>query len=193
MDRRGCKQPYPKDRSTSGNITLTPTGIDGLDKVLGGLPRGGLIIVAGNPGTGKTMFSAKFLYRGAVDYGEPGVYVSFAEKKSSFYSSMSRIGLDFERLETEDMFRFLDLLAVKESGLPLAIESIIETVEEIEAKRLTIDSFSALAQTLKDPSDLRIVLHSLLGRIIWSMDCTTLLISEVPLGESRVGLGVEEF
>ncbi|MCX8162111.1 MAG: hypothetical protein N3E44_03845, partial [Candidatus Bathyarchaeota archaeon] len=78
-------------------------------------------------------------------------------------------------------------------GLPLAIESIVETIEEIEAKRLTIDSFTALAQTLRDPSDLRILLHSLLGRIVWSMDCTTILISEVPLGESRVGSGIEEF
>ncbi|MEM1990409.1 MAG: ATPase domain-containing protein, partial [Candidatus Bathyarchaeia archaeon] len=35
-----------------------PTGISGLDAVIGGgFPRGGLIVLAGNPGTGKTMFS----------------------------------------------------------------------------------------------------------------------------------------
>jgi len=193
LSRRIREYIHPDDRVKPSNSAVIPTGIKGLDKILGGVPRGGLIIVAGNPGTGKTMFAAKFLYNGAVDYGEPGVYVSFAERKPSFYSTMSKIGLDFEKLEAEDMFRFLDLLAVKESGLPLAIESIIETIEEIGAKRLTIDSFSALAQTLKDPNELRIVLHNILGRIVWSMDCTTVLIGEVPLGESRIGFGVEEF
>jgi len=51
---------------------LAPSRIEGLDELLGGAPRGGLIILAGNPGTGKTIFSAQFLYRGAVDYGESG-------------------------------------------------------------------------------------------------------------------------
>lgn len=42
---------------------LVPTGIDGFDELVGGgFPRGGLIVLAGNPGTGKTMFSAQFLY-----------------------------------------------------------------------------------------------------------------------------------
>lgn len=193
MKRSSEDLSYPRDRAVSSYNLLTPTGIEAFDRIVGGIPRGGLTIVAGNPGTGKTMFSAKFLYRGAVDYGEPGVYASFAEKKPSFYTTMSKMGLDFEKLEAEDKFRFLDLLAIKESGLPLAIESVIETVEEIEAKRLTIDSFSALAQALGSSNELRIVLHNLLGRIVWSMGCTTLLISEVPIGESRIGFGVEEF
>jgi circadian clock protein KaiC len=38
-----------------------PSGIYGLDEVIeGGFPRGSLIIVTGNPGTGKTVFSAQF-------------------------------------------------------------------------------------------------------------------------------------
>lgn len=193
MYREVDRKPYPESADSMNSYILTPTGIEGLDRIIKGLPKGGLIIVAGNPGTGKTMFSAKFLYMGAERYGEPGVYVSFAEKKPIFYSTMSRIGLNFDHLESRNMFRFLDLLAIKDSGLPLAIESMIETVEEIEAKRLVIDSFSALAQTLKEPGDLRIVLHSLLGRIVWSMDCTTILISEIPVGGARIGFGVEEF
>ncbi|HDD66366.1 MAG TPA: hypothetical protein ENG52_01930, partial [Nitrososphaeria archaeon] len=37
---------------------FVPSGIRGLDEVIPGLPEGGLILLAGNPGTGKTMFSA---------------------------------------------------------------------------------------------------------------------------------------
>ncbi|TMI15945.1 hypothetical protein E6H33_05420 [Candidatus Bathyarchaeota archaeon] len=42
-----------------------PTGIPELDDVIeGGLPKAGLFLVAGTPGSGKTAFSAKFLYEG---------------------------------------------------------------------------------------------------------------------------------
>ncbi|RLG07343.1 MAG: hypothetical protein DRN59_01405 [Thaumarchaeota archaeon] len=44
---------------------LAPTGIPNFDEVFGGLPKGGLIVVAGGPGTGKTIFSASYLYYGA--------------------------------------------------------------------------------------------------------------------------------
>jgi KaiC/GvpD/RAD55 family RecA-like ATPase len=173
---------------------LVPTGIDGLDELLGGgFPRGGLIVLAGNPGTGKTTFSAQFLYRGCVNCGERGIYVSFAEDKEQFYRNMRALGLDFERLEREGSFSFLDMLTVREAGISSILELIIGKVAETGAKRLVIDSFSAMAQAFERPHDARIVLHAILGKIARSMGCTTLLVVEVPHGESRMGLGIEEF
>jgi len=173
---------------------LTPSGIEGLDELLGGgLPRGGLIVLAGNPGTGKTIFSAQFLYRGAIDHGERGVYVSFAEDKQQFYHNMKGFGFNFERLEEEGLFSFLDMLTVKEEGVSTALELIIGRVAELGAKRLVIDSFSAMAQAFREPHEARIVLHTILSKIARSMGCTTLLVVEVPHGSSRIGLGVEEF
>jgi len=159
----------------------------------GGLPRGGLIVLAGNPGTGKTIFSAQFLYRGAVDYGERGVYVSFAEGKGQFYRNMKSFGFDFERLEGEGLFSFLDMLTVREAGISAALELIVNKVAELGAERLAIDSFSAMAQAFREPHEARIVMHAILSKIVRSMGCTTLLVVEVPYGESRLGLGVEEF
>jgi circadian clock protein KaiC len=76
------------------------TGVEGLDEVLGGgFPEKSLIVLAGNPGVGKTVFSAQFLYRGCVDYGESGVYVSLAESRESFIENMRGFGFNFERLE----------------------------------------------------------------------------------------------
>lgn len=54
------------------------TGIPGLDEVLhGGLPRNNNLIVEGAPGSGKTTLGLGFIYRGAVEYGEPGAIVTF--------------------------------------------------------------------------------------------------------------------
>jgi len=173
---------------------LTPSGIEGLDELLGGgLPREGLVVLAGNPGTGKTIFSAQFLYRGAADYGERGVYASFAEDKHQFYRNMKGLGFDFDRLEREGLFSFLDMLTVKEEGVSAALELIVGRVAELGAERLVIDSFSAMAQAFREPHEARIVLHTILSKIVRSMGCTTLLVIEVPHGESRIGLGVEEF
>ncbi len=171
-----------------------PTGVDGLDRVIeGGFPRKSLILVAGNPGTGKTVFSAQFLYRGVADYGENGVYVSFAENREAFYENMKSFGFDFERLERENRFRFLSMLAVKEEVVSSVLKIILEEISKINAKRLVIDSLSALTQAFMKPHDARIFIHMILGRIVQQAGCTTVMVVEVPFGEERIGLGIEEF
>ena len=170
------------------------TGVDGLDRVIeGGFRKNSLILIAGNSGTGKTVFSAQFLYRGAVDYGENGIYVSFAESRETFYKDMKPFGFDFERLEKENRFKFLSLLTVKEVAVPSILKMIMEEIDKINAKRLVIDSLSALIQAFTNPHDARIFIHMVLGRIVQQAGCTTLIIVEVPYGEEKIGLGIEEF
>ncbi|MCS7112879.1 MAG: ATPase domain-containing protein [Nitrososphaerota archaeon] len=175
------------------SIRLIPTGLDGFDRVLGGLLRGGLIILAGQAGTGKTILSAKILYEGAYRYGEPGVYASFAEGKPEFYSNMKGLGLDFEELEKVGLFTYLDLIPVSRLGASSVAELIIDKIDKLKAKRLVVDSFSVLAHTFKDEAELRIFVHSILSRICKDLDCTTILVEEIPIGTLRVGFGVEEF
>src|SRR5512138_1655630 len=60
-----------------------PSGIRGLDEItLGGLPLGRPTLVCGGAGSGKTLFAMEFLVRGAVDHGEPGVFMSFEESEA---------------------------------------------------------------------------------------------------------------
>lgn len=57
------------------------SGIRGLDEILnGGLPKGRPTLLAGGAGSGKTMIATEFLVRGATQYNEPGVFVSFEER-----------------------------------------------------------------------------------------------------------------
>ncbi len=67
-------------------IESVKTGIEGFDQLTGGgFPRNSLILLCGNAGTGKTIFSAHFLYYGAANMLENGVYVSFGESRDAFY------------------------------------------------------------------------------------------------------------
>jgi len=178
----------------SVSVDKVPTGINGLDEIIsGGLPKGGIVILAGNPGTGKTIFSACFLYYGAVNYGEKGVYVSFAESRETFLKNMLSLGLDFEGLEKRGEFRFLDLVTAREEATPAIIETILREISEFGAKRLVIDSFSAMAQAFKDTHEARVTLHTIISRVTRLLGCTIILVVEVPYGENKMGLGIEEF
>ncbi|KYH40694.1 MAG: hypothetical protein AYL33_005390 [Candidatus Bathyarchaeota archaeon B63] len=170
------------------------TGVEGLDKVIeGGFPSGSLILIAGNPGTGKTIFSARFLYHGAVSNDESGVYVNFSENRETFYVNMKPFGFDFERLERDGKFRYLEMLAVKDATAPSIMNMILEEISGIKAKRLVIDSFSTIAQAFEKPHDVRILIQTVLERIVRKFGCTTLMIVEVPFGSVRAGLSMEEF
>jgi len=170
-----------------------PTGIAGLDEMSeGGFPRDSLILLAGSPGSGKTIASAQYLYHGAKNLDEKGVYVSFAERRDFFLDNMKRFGLDFEMLESQGKFKFLDLMTTSEGAVSSTLDIVLREVLEINAKRLVIDSFTAMAQAFKRKIDARIILH-MLDKIMRQTGCTTLLLVELPTGSKTLGLGFEEF
>jgi KaiC/GvpD/RAD55 family RecA-like ATPase len=170
------------------------TGVEGFDVLIeGGIPRGSLVLLAGHAGSGKTVFSAKYLYHGASKLNEPGIYVSFAENRETFLKNMKRMDMDFEKYERGGTFKFLDLFTVEERGVPDVVTSILEEVSSMKAKRLVIDSFSTLAQALQKPIDSRVVLHTILSKMVRQAGCTTLLVIEMPKNLGGIGLGLEEF
>jgi len=61
-------------------VEKIPSGIPGFDEIShGGIPKGRVTLISGTSGSGKTVFSAQFIYKGIVDYGENGVFVTFEE------------------------------------------------------------------------------------------------------------------
>jgi len=174
-------------------VDRIPTGIEGLDKLIeGGFPRGSLIVLAGSPGSGKTIASAQYIHHGATDFGESGVYVSFGERKEVFFENMERIGLDFGDLEKKGLFKFLDLMTTKSGAVSDTLEVALDEVRRMKAKRLVLDSFTAMASAFNNRIEARIILH-LLEKLMRDSGCTTLLLVEVPMGQVGLGLGFEEF
>ena len=80
-------------------LEKTPTGITGLDEVTnGGFPKGRPTLVCGSAGCGKTLLAMEFLVRGAIDYGEPGVFMSFEENEQELSRNVASLGFDLKQL-----------------------------------------------------------------------------------------------
>ena len=97
-----------KVRQPSSTLPKALTGIQGLDEVTnGGLPAGRPTLVSGGAGSGKTLFGLEFLVRGATQYNEPGVFMSFEETLPDLAKNAASLGFDLKRL-VADKKLFLD-------------------------------------------------------------------------------------
>ncbi|MBO3839882.1 MAG: ATPase domain-containing protein [Thermoproteota archaeon] len=170
-----------------------PFGIAELDNLIeGGLPKGGLIVIAGSPGAGKTILSAQFIYNGAMLYKEKGVYVCLSESKENFKSNMLGLGWDFNKLEDKGIVRVVELPAVAKIRVEDMTDLIVEEAKRFKAQRLVVDSLSALNLALGSRAEVRAVIN-LIARMLKNVGCTTLMITESPWGTTGIGMGIEEF
>ncbi|MDO8339747.1 MAG: ATPase domain-containing protein [Candidatus Burarchaeum sp.] len=182
----------PQQQASNGTEKLdpnrVPTGIPGFDGLIeGGLEREGVVLIGGDSGAGKTIFSLQYLYNGITKFNEPGVYLSFAEPREAIMNHGKRFGWDFEKLEKEKKFAFIRYEPhevaniVKEGG-----GLIRDTIDDIGAKRIVVDSVTAYSMFFKTSYEASESLLSLF-ELVRGWHCTTLLISEelVSLEKSR--------
>ncbi len=171
------------------------TGIPGVDKILAdkGIPKGHTILVSGGPGSGKTTFAIQFLYMGATQYDEPGVYVTLDEEPDDIKENMAAYGWDLKKLEDDNKLKFINVspvrvapsegtgliqIGIKEFRLIKLLEAIKQGVKEVNAKRIVVDPITMF--TLQFPDEIeRIYAVRDLLRDLRSVDCTNLLISEL--------------
>ncbi len=171
-------------------IKRIKTGIKGLDELLfGGIPEDSLTLLTGTCGTGKTLMSTQFIHYGAMN-GDNAVYVSFEETPENIRANALLCGWDFEELEKKGKVVF-----VKYD--PYHAEDIVEMLEnairKVRAKRVVIDSISALGLYVRDVPEIRKIIFGL-GTMLHRLGCTTLMISEVLSEQKDLSrFGVEEF
>ena len=171
------------------------TGIPGVDAILGGvgIPQGHTILVSGGPGSGKTTFAMQYLYTGATEHGEPGLYISLDEEPEDVKKNMASFGWDLHQLEQEKRLIFINVspvrtssteragllqLGMKEFKLVKLLEAVREGVEEIKARRVVIDPVTIF--TLQYPDEIeRIYAMRDLIADFRKNGCTNMLISEL--------------
>ena len=133
-------------------LAKCPTGIKGLDEITGGgLPQGRPTLVCGGTGCGKTLLAMEFLVRGATEYGEPGVYMSFEEKSEELTKNFASLGFDLDEL-TAGKKLSLDYVHIERSEIEETGEYDLEglfirigyAITSIGAKRVVLDTIETL-------------------------------------------------
>lgn len=176
----------------------SPTGIQGLDELIsGGIPKGRVVLIVGGPGSGKTTLASQFLYKGITDYNENGVFVSLDESKTHFYKEMQSFGWDFSEVEKDNKFAFVDATKMSRAamlreklnleakslrGKQLQIDRLVEKIEaaidEVDAKRVTLDTLATLFYRFPDPIERRIAIVDLIESLS-ELNITTLITTEL--------------
>jgi circadian clock protein KaiC len=158
-----------KPTSPTTQLPKCPTGIQGLDEITGGgLPRGRPTLVCGGAGCGKTLFAAEFLARGAAQFGEPGVFMSFEETDAELKANVASLGFDLAGLVRRKKI-VLDHVYIERSEITETGEYDLEglfvrlnhAIDSIGAKRVVLDTLEALFAGLPNEAILRAELRRL--------------------------------
>ena len=163
------KRIIPKTFASAVQLPKCLTGIQGLDEITGGgLPLGRPTLVCGGAGCGKTLLAAEFLVRGAVQFDEPGVFMSFEETEPELQANVASLGFDLTSLVRHKKI-LVDHVHIDRSEFQETGEYDLEglfvrlgyAIDSIGAKRVVLDTLEALFASLPNEVILRAELRRL--------------------------------
>lgn len=179
-------------------IPKIKTGIPGMDDVLhGGIPERNCVLLSGGPGTGKSVFGQQYLWNG-LNMGEGGVYAALEEHPLQIRQNMKQFGWDVDEYERDGKFALVDAFTggigkskdyekyiVRDlQDINEFIDVLRRAIKETGAKRVVIDSVTTLY--INKPTIARSVVLQL-KRLLSGLGCTSLLISQIRMGD--IGFG----
>jgi circadian clock protein KaiC len=186
-------------RKTNRGLEKVPTGIHGFDEITGGgLPQGRPTLVCGGPGCGKTLFAMEFLVKGALEFGEPGVFVSFEETSDELAKNVRSLGFDLDDLIARKKiaidFVRIERGEIEETGdydLEGLFVRLGHAIDSIGATRVVLDTIETLFSALSNEGILRAELRRLF-RWLKSKGVTAIITGERGDG-SLTRQGLEEY
>jgi circadian clock protein KaiC len=188
-----------KAPSRMTRLEKSPTGIAGFDEVTsGGVPKGRPTIVCGGPGCGKTMFAVEFLVRGATEFNEPGVLMTFEETSEEMSKNVASLGFDLKRLAAKKKM-VLEYVRIEPAEIHETGEYDLEglfirlqhAVKSVGAKRVVLDTIEAIFSGFSNTGMLRAEIRRLF-RWLKDRGLTTVVTAEKGEG-SLTRYGLEEY
>jgi circadian clock protein KaiC len=155
------------------------TGIPALDTVLGGgLPTGSLIVIAGSPGTGKTILAQQICFNSGTQQRKAVYYSTVSESPEKFISHLESFDF-FDRGALVDRIEFINLgetMQASDDGVSTMMNEIVRKCIEEKPSVIVVDSAKALRDFSGGPS-LRSEIYRLAARIAHT-DTTVLFVGE---------------
>jgi circadian clock protein KaiC len=185
--------------SREQNLPLTPeredlvkTGIRGLDAILlGGLPRGNVVILAGPPGTGKTTIGIEFVYRGIRDFDEPGLIVTFEVSAAKLVRDAAQFGWNLQELQEQDRLKIISTTRrVFQQEVQEPDSLLLTEAARIGARRIFIDGLAGFARN--GDGEARELFHVLV-EALHRESVTAIFALDAPADRTAIGVMPEDF
>jgi circadian clock protein KaiC len=136
---------------------------------MGGIPRTNVIAVQGVTGSGKTLLGLEFIYRGIVEYNEPGLVVVFETNPDKMIRDASEFGWDLNELKRQNKLQIVFTSPqVFDQELRSPNSLLLETANEIGAQRIFVDGIGLLNPALNSTNAARGAYRELLQQLIES-------------------------
>ena len=185
----------------SAGVDKMATGIPGFDHVtMGGLPRRRATVVAGQPGSAKTIFAGQFLAEG-VRLGQPAVFVTLEEPAGDLRANLTTLGWDVAGWEERGDWRFVDASPItREDGsvvpysFAVLAAQIGHAVDETGAERIVLDSLNTVLALADDAAGARQRLRALVAGLRASGLTVVMTVETASdTAEQLSTYGIEEF
>jgi len=143
-----------QSRTREGGVQKLETGIAGFDELLeGGLPVDRVTLISAGPGCGKTVLLNEFIYRGAAEFDQPGIFLTFEERPEDIRSNLRNFDWEMDPLVDDHKLVFLDAAPYQEGEVVTPgevdwFEPMLARIEymagKIGAKRLAVDNLGSM-------------------------------------------------
>jgi len=122
-------------------IERVKTGVSGLDSVLkGGLRKNSSILITGAPGTGKTIMTLQFIYYGAKNHNEKGIFIAAEEALSDLRTNAKNLGMDLADMEKKGKIFLIEKSLITLKGGITSLKGLMELIKKKNIKRIALDS-----------------------------------------------------
>ena len=183
-------------------VAKLETGIEGFDTIAnGGLPQGRSTLVSGTSGSAKTILALQYLVNGIREQKHGGVFVTFEETPEDIRSNVKSFGWDLAQYERDGLLALVDVspdpgsapVTSGEYDFTALLARIEAAVRRVNAKRVSIDSISALFSQFVDAGLVRRELFRISAGLK-KMGVTALITAERSAEHGEIARhGVEEF
>tara|TARA_Y100000310_G_scaffold263261_1_gene273376 strand:+ start:12458 stop:13183 length:726 start_codon:yes stop_codon:yes gene_type:complete len=159
-----------------GAIERCHTGIPGFDEICqGGFVRNSANVIVGGPGSGKTTFLLQFLWTGAMQYQENGLYCSFEPDILEVLNDAKSFGWDFSKLAQEGKVQFLKFSPL--TSINELKGELTRLIAKHNIRRICFDPVSVLGLNLSEGGKIREVIFDLVS-LTKRLNVTTILADE---------------
>jgi circadian clock protein KaiC len=143
-------------------------------------------MLSGSTGAGKTIMALQFLYEGAVQYNEPGLYITTQNDVDDIRNYARNLGFEIDDLEKKGL---LTLESINPNYPQIILKIVEPLVKKKKFARLVIDSATIIEYYIKDVFKVKNVFYKLFN-VLRKSPSASIIVSEMGFAEGNVTLSV---